>query len=222
MMLLFPTLLITTLATASSWRLSFTEVAPVAFLDHARFERDRPDHDRSDYAPLGGAGFEHALDRAGLEHALLDQDALSSIATLSGVRGCTTLRGGLVSHWALPCSPLPLEPLLARWSLGWRGFSAPSHRVPSGTAPASGGFLHLDLIVAHNFGAGPEVAWIMPEAPHEDLLKQRLVTPGVGVWYSALASHLFLGVSANTWISTLGEAWFVNALSSEARVGLTL
>lgn len=93
--------------------------------------------------------------------------------------------------------------------------------------PGGGGFLHLDLLVAHrpvdhHFGAGPEIGWIMPDAPHEDLLKQKLVTPGIGFWYSALRSRLFLGVSANTWISTLGETWFVNALSSEARVGITL
>jgi hypothetical protein len=184
-MLLFPTILVTSLATTSGWRLTLAEVAPIVRVDHA---------------------------------------ALSSLATLSSLRGCTALRGGLASHWALPCSPVQVEPLLASWSLGWGGFASPAHAAPASGSlgPGAGGFLHLDLLVAHHFGAGPEVGWIMPAAPHEDLLRQKLVTPGVGVWYSALASHLFLGISANTWISTLGETWFLNALSSEARVGFTL
>jgi hypothetical protein len=199
-MLLFPTILVTSLATTSGWRLSIADVPPIALFGHAE------------------------LDQVHLDQAEFGHAELSALASLSGLHGCTALRGGLASHWALPCSPVPLEPLLESWSLGWGEFAAPAHPGAGGGSrgPGTGGFLHLDLLVNHHFGAGPEVGWMMADAPHEDLLRQKLVTPGVGVWYSTLASHLFLGISANTWISTLGETWFVNALSSQARVGLTL
>ncbi|MEO8182495.1 MAG: hypothetical protein ABI895_26965 [Deltaproteobacteria bacterium] len=119
--------------------------------------------------------------------------------------------------------------LLARLELGssleWHtDLSVPAAHPErnQGGVVARGGFVHLNLIDAARFGAGPEVSWVTADTPHEDLLRQRLMTPGVGVWYSPRSSRLFLGVSANTSVSTLGETWFVHALSSEARVGFSL
>jgi hypothetical protein len=142
-----------------------------------------------------------------------------ALPAASLLHDCPGQGAGLPRHWVLPCGVAPLTP-------GLRGvsFSVPAGQPQQspGTVVAQGGFLHLDLIDARHFGAGPEVSWVMANPAHEDLLRQRLVTPGVGVWYSPLPSRLFLGISANTRVSTLGETWFVNALSSEARVGLSL
>jgi len=129
------------------------------------------------------------------------------------------LGDGLIEHGLLPARPVFLLPL------DWHTHPSLPTAHPEqthGVVVAGGGFVHLNLIDAARFGAGPEVSWVTPDTPHEDLLRQRLVTPGVGVWYSPRSSRLFLGVSAKTSVSTLGETWFVHALSSEARVGFSL
>jgi len=149
-----------------------------------------------------------------------DQDLLA-LPAASLLHGCAAASGGLASHWALPCGAVAARtrgPSFA-WTAGLAGSSADAER---GSLIGQGGFLHLDLLSKAHFGAGPEVSWVTPDRPHEDLLRQRQVAPGVGVWYSPVPSLLFVGLSANTQVSTLGETWFVNALSSEARCGLSL
>lgn len=151
-----------------------------------------------------------------------DDGALS----LTRLHGCDIPSSTLQTHWALPCDGVTLDPLIASLALMWRiadhPAAQPPQQAPVGVSAAPGGFWHGDLVGARHFGAGPELGWVTPNTPHEDLLRQRLVTPGIGVWYSPLPSQLFVGISANTQVSTLAESWFVNALSSEARIGLTL
>jgi hypothetical protein len=149
-----------------------------------------------------------------------ERQALLALPAGSLLQGCAAASGGLASHWALPCGAV--APALRGPSFAW--FSGLAGSLPAAARreqPGQGGFLHLDLLRKSHFGAGPELSWVTPERPHEDLLRQRQLTPGVGVWYSPL-SPLFVGLSANTQVSTLGETWFVNALSSEARCGLSL
>jgi hypothetical protein len=149
------------------------------------------------------------------------QADLLALPAGSVLRGCEVASGGVASHWALPCGSL--APSSPAPSFAWlRGLSGSSRAARRAQPIGQGGFVHLDLLPAAHFGAGPEVSWVTPDRPHEDLLRQRQLTPGVGVWYSPLPSLLFVGLSANTQLSTLGETWFVNALSSEARCGLSL
>jgi hypothetical protein len=157
--------------------------------------------------------------------APLSQDRGNALALPAGslLRGCATASGGIASHWALPCGVERVAPVRRGASFAWFTGAAGSSPSPERRNElGQGGFLHLDLLPKSHFGAGPEVSWATPERPHEDLLRQRQVAPGVGVWYSPLPSLLFVGLSANTQVSTLGETWFVNALSSEARCGLSL
>ena len=141
------------------------------------------------------------------------------------LHGCAAASGGLASHWALPCGVEAGAPALRgpsfAGSAGAAGSSVAAERGNQ-VSETQAGFLHLDLLRKSHFGAGPELSWVAPDRPHEDLLRQRQVAPGVGIWYSPLPSLLFLGISANTQVSTLGETWFVNALSSEARCALSL
>jgi len=148
-----------------------------------------------------------------------------SLSLLTRLRSCAVPSEGLADQWALPCGGVTLDPLLGRLSLMWLRAEhepAPAPQRAAVVSSAQGGFWHGDLVGARHFGAGPEVGWVTPNTPHEDLLRQRLVTPGIGVWYSPLPSQLFVGISANTQVSTLAESWFVNALSSEARIGFVL
>jgi hypothetical protein len=156
--------------------------------------------------------------------SLLEQGSdLLALSERSLLRGCATASGGLASHWALPCGVELTAPQRRGPTFAWfSGLAGSSPSAKDGDEIGQGGFLHLDLLPKSHFGAGPEVSWVTPDRPHEDLLRQRQLTPGVGVWYSPLPSLLFVGLSANTRLSTLGETWFVNALSSEARCGLSL
>jgi len=198
-MLPLPMLLVTSLAAAGGWGRP-EAVAPAVVV---------PDVVARDVvAPVALSG-----------DTVVESSGRLSLPAAAILHECAAGSGGSPQHWVLPCG------VVAR-TLGVRGlsFSVPAGqpRPERGVAVAPGGFLHLDLIDARHFGAGPEVSWVLANTPHEDLLRQRLVTPGVGVWYSPLPSRLFLGISANTRVSTLGETWFVNALSSEARVGFSL
>ncbi len=152
-----------------------------------------------------------------------EQAGVLALSEGSLLRGCATASGGLASHWALPCGVELTAPQRRGPTFAWfSGLAGSSPSAKDGDEIGQGGFLHLDLLPKSHFGAGPEVSWVTPDRPHEDLLRQRQLTPGVGVWYSPLPSLLFVGLSANTQVSTLGETWFVNALSSEARCGLSL
>jgi hypothetical protein len=168
---------------------------------------------------------EPGLPEPGLPEPGLPQEPGDVAALPAGslLRGCTAASGGLASHWALPCAVERIAPVAPTPSFaGLRGAVGSSPSAKRRKEIGQGGFLHLDLLRKSHFGAGPEVSWVTPDRPHEDLLRQRQLTPGVGVWYSPLPSLLFVGLSANTQVSTLGETWFVNALSSEARCGLSL
>jgi hypothetical protein len=150
---------------------------------------------------------------------------LLALSDASLLRGCAAASGGLASHWALPCGAELIAGSRRGPSFAWFGgltAGSPAAQRANRVSGTQGGFLHVDLLPKSHFGAGPEVSWVTPDRPHEDLLRQRQVKPGVGVWYSPLPSLLFVGLSANTQVSTLGETWFVNALSSEARCGLSL
>lgn len=166
-----------------------------------------------------------AFPEAPSPQASLIEDGSELLALPAGslLRGCASASGGLASHWALPCGAELVAPMKRAASFAWLGgFAGSSPSRERREELGQGGFLHLDLLPKSHFGAGPEVSWVTPDRPHEDLLRQRQVAPGVGFWYSPLPSLLFLGISANTQVSTLGETWFVNALSSEARCGLSL
>jgi hypothetical protein len=158
-----------------------------------------------------------------LGHGLIENGLLPARPVLL-LQGCNPGSGEVAFPWLPPCGVATRTPQSGH-SWEWHSDLSVSATQPErnhGVVVARGGFVHLNLIDAARFGAGPEVSWVTADTPHEDLLRQRLVTPGVGVWYSPPSSRLFLGVSANTSVSSLGETWFVNALSSEARVGFSL
>src|SRR6186713_667144 len=158
-MLLFPTVLITSLATVGGWRLADPE------------------------APSQAATKTPASARV---ESRQDQAVrLLPPATVVGVQGCNPTSMGSAAVGAalrsLPCPMVVLAPAVVPRSLVWHTASSGSSNQATGSpllSKAQVGFLHLDLFATHLFGAGPEVSWIMPDAPHENLLRQRLVTPG--------------------------------------------
>ncbi len=88
---------------------------------------------------------------------------------------------------------------------------------------ALGGFMHFDLVRALNLRAGPQVSWLTPESPREDLLELRVVAPGWGVRYAWDESPLSVGLSACTRFVMLGETGpVVDVLTAEARLELLL
>lgn len=86
-----------------------------------------------------------------------------------------------------------------------------------------GGFFNLDLMKAVHLSAGPELSWLTPDSPREDLLRLRVVAPGWGIRYSLADAAISIGVAACTRFVMLGEDFpVVDVLTSEARIEFVL
>ena len=86
-----------------------------------------------------------------------------------------------------------------------------------------GGFRAFDVMGADHVSAGPQVSWLTPDSPREDLLRLRVVSPGWAVRYTWEEAHVSVGVAAFTRFLTFGEDWpVVDMLTSEARVEIQL
>jgi hypothetical protein len=132
------------------------------------------------------------------------------------------LCGGLVGK-QLPCfasaSGPNLELVLPAGSYASHEVSLPSMRM-GGTL---GGFANVDVMETPRFIVGPEVSWLTPESPREDLLRLRVVAPGWGVRYNFADAHVSVGVAACTRFVMFGEDMpVVDVLTSEARVEFRL
>src|SRR5688572_1896792 len=86
-----------------------------------------------------------------------------------------------------------------------------------------GGFVNMDVTEARRLITGPEVSWLTPDSPREDLLRLRVVTSGWGVRYNWDEAHLSVGVAACTRFVMFGEDLpVVDVLTSEARIEFRL
>jgi hypothetical protein len=121
---------------------------------------------------------------------------------------------------ALPCSDAE-EPELGR-ALTEREIPSESALPPPGSRTGLqktlGGFMNLDVMRGRHVSAGPQVSWLTPESPREDLLRLRVVAPGWAVRYTLEDGAISVGVAASTRFVMLGEEWpLVDVLTSEAR-----
>jgi hypothetical protein len=89
-----------------------------------------------------------------------------------------------------------------------------------------GGFLNVDLMGTLHLSAGPQLSWLTPESPREDLLRLRVVAPGWGVrytWQTWGDGTLAVGIAACTRFVMFGEDFpVVDVLTSEARLEFSL
>lgn len=111
-------------------------------------------------------------------------------------------------------------------------------RVPAGDAPGGlglklprrndafrtqGGFVTLDVVDSPALRVGPELSWSTPDSPREDLMKYRLLSPGMGVRFAWGESPVSVGVSACSRVMLMGkEMPLVDPFTSEARVEFRL
>jgi hypothetical protein len=82
-----------------------------------------------------------------------------------------------------------------------------------------GGFKNFDLSSSVHLRVGPELSWLTPDSPREDLLRVRVVAPGWGVRYTWDEANMSVGVAACTRFVMFGEDLpVVDKLTSEARI----
>lgn len=86
-----------------------------------------------------------------------------------------------------------------------------------------GGFVNFDLMDTLHLSAGPQLSWLTPDSPREDLLRLRVVAPGWGIRYTWDEAALSVGIAACTRFVMLGEDFpVVDMLTSEARIEFLL
>jgi hypothetical protein len=91
------------------------------------------------------------------------------------------------------------------------------------TGGTLGGVKSFDVMGAAHLSAGPQLSWLTPDSPREDLLRLRVLSPGWAVRYTWEDAHLSVGVAASTRFVMFGEDWpVVDVLTSEARIELLL
>lgn len=91
------------------------------------------------------------------------------------------------------------------------------------TGGTLGGFKNFHVVDTKNLSVGPQLSWLTPDSPREDLLRLRVVSPGWAVRYTWDDAHLSVGVAASTRFVMFGEDWpVVDVLTSEARIELLL
>jgi hypothetical protein len=137
---------------------------------------------------------------------------------------CERLRGERLS----PCSPAEAGPDIGDELL------APSYvpeevRLPSVSDEMRGtlgGFLNLDMMGTLHLSAGPQLSWLTPDSPREDLLRLRVVAPGWGIrytWQTWGEGVMSAGVAVCTRFVMFGEDFpVVDVLTSEARLEFSL
>lgn len=137
---------------------------------------------------------------------------------------CARLRGEPL----LPCSRAGAGPDIGD------DVPAPSYvpdevRLPSVSKEMRGtlgGFLNVDMMGTLHLSAGPQLSWLTPESPREDLLRLRVVAPGWGIrytWQTWGEGAISAGVAVCTRFVMFGEDFpVVDVLTSEARVQFSL
>jgi hypothetical protein len=86
-----------------------------------------------------------------------------------------------------------------------------------------GGFKNFDLADSVHLRVGPELSWLTPDSPREDLLRLRVVAPGWGVRYTWDEANMSVGIAAGTRFVMFGEDFpVVDVLTSEARIEFKL
>jgi hypothetical protein len=86
-----------------------------------------------------------------------------------------------------------------------------------------GGFKNFDLMQSVHLSVGPELSWLTPDSPREDLLRVRVVAPGWGIRYTWDDANVSVGVAACTRFVMFGEDLpVVDMLTSEARLEFRL
>lgn len=86
-----------------------------------------------------------------------------------------------------------------------------------------GGFVNMDVTEAPRLITGPELSWMTPDSPREDLLRLRVVASGWGVRYNWDEAHISVGLAACTRFVMFGEDFpVVDVLTSEARIEFRL
>lgn len=134
---------------------------------------------------------------------------------------CGRLKGELALP--LPCVSAPSEPLVRAPLSVARPSVDPDVRLPGVRDRKLGGFMNFDVMEARHLRAGPQVSWLTPESPREDLLRLRVVASGWGVRYTLEEAAVSVGVAACTRFVMLGEDWpVVDMLTSEARIEFLL
>jgi hypothetical protein len=87
-----------------------------------------------------------------------------------------------------------------------------------------GGFVSIDVMRARHLTIGPELSWLTPESPREDLLRLRILASGWGVRYTWSETGISAGVGVCTRFVKMGEVDLpvVDMLTTEARIELVL
>jgi hypothetical protein len=87
-----------------------------------------------------------------------------------------------------------------------------------------GGFVNIDVMQAPHLTAGPELSWLTPESPREDLMRLRILTSGWGIRYTWSETGISAGVAVCTRFVKMGEIDLpvVDMLTSEARIEFLL
>jgi hypothetical protein len=137
---------------------------------------------------------------------------------------CARLRGELL----LPCSPAGAGPDLDQELPASPDMSG-EVRLPSVSNEMRGtlgGFLNVDMMGTPHLSAGPQLSWLTPDSPREDLLRLRVVAPGWGIrytWQTWGGGAISAGVAVCTRFVMFGEDFpVVDVLTSEARVEFAL
>jgi hypothetical protein len=169
-----------------------------------------------------------AIGRAGplgLSHLLAARSAWPALRLAPPLGlDCTERR----SEWAAPCSATTTGPDLDE-ALPESAYVPREVRLPSVSAEMRGtlgGFLNVAMMGTLHLSAGPQLSWLTPDSPREDLLRLRVVAPGWGVrytWQMWGESALSVGIAACTRFVMFGEDFpVVDVLTSEARVEFSL
>lgn len=133
------------------------------------------------------------------------------------VDGCPSLE----DHAGAPC--LPGSPAPLRLSVPSFAPDGEDDLPLDGVSAGLGGFRNFDLMDTPHLSAGPELSWLTPDSPREDLLRLRVVAPGWGVRYTWSEERVAVGVAACTRFVMFGEDWpVVDVLTSEARIEFRL
>jgi hypothetical protein len=127
---------------------------------------------------------------------------------------------------SLGCFAAGPGPLLAASLPAAGSYGHPDRQLSTwghGLGGTLGGFRNFDLSTSAHLSVGPELSWLTPESPREDLLRVRIVAPGWGVRYTWDDANMSVGVAACTRFVTFGEDLpVVDKLTSEARLEFRL
>jgi hypothetical protein len=181
---------------------------------------------------------------------LIETVMLASVASLAG--GVPTVGAlGVAPMWAAyliavqaPWRALQLTPPCARLKRALPGPCAGSmsgpdidEALPAGPSArlelpsvgdeigaSLGGFVNIDVMQARHLTAGPELSWLTPESPREDLMRLRVLASGWGIRYTWRETGLSAGIAICTRFVKMGEVDLpvVDMLTSEARIEFLL